>query len=194
MPRLSFRSGQALAAALIALVGACAAAQPPGALDKGDLITGTAVIVDGHTLDIKSNRIVIWGIDTPERGAWCYRSGRRWKPMEDATAALRQCIGDKAVTCRVQKVDRSWFRRLHFSECWTEDGQDLGTCMIRGGWATDYTCFTDGYYRDLEGEARNKSLGLWQCDNGSGTRRWGRQGPNVSCETPVYRPMGPGPK
>ena len=81
MPRLSFRSGQALAAALIALVGACAAAQPPGALDKGDLITGTAVIVDGHTLDIKSNRIVIWGIDTPERGAWCYRSGRRWKPM-----------------------------------------------------------------------------------------------------------------
>ena len=48
--------------------------------------------------------------------------------------------------------------------------------MIRAGWATDYSCFSDGYYRDLETEAKNKGLGLWQCDNGAPTRRWGRQG------------------
>ena len=66
--------------------------------------------------------------------------------------------------------------------------------MIRAGWATDYNCFSDGYYRDLETEAKNKGLGLWQCDNGAPTRRWGRQGPGTQCETPVYRPSGPGPK
>ena len=194
MPRSTFYAGQTLATALFALVASCAAAQAPGSLKKGDTITGTAIVVDGHTLDIRSNRLVIWGIDTPERGAWCYRSGRRWKPMDDAKAALSRCVEEKAVTCRVQNVEKDWFRRLHVSECWTEDGQDLGSCMVRGGWATDYACYTDGYYRDIESEARNKGIGLWQCDNGPPTRRWGRQGPNVACETPVYRPAGPGPK
>jgi endonuclease YncB( thermonuclease family) len=83
---------------------------------------------------------------------------------------------------------------VHVSECWTHDGQDVARCMVRGGWASDYTCFSDGYYRDLETEAKNKGLGLWSCDHGPGTRRWGRNGPGVPCETPYYRPTGPGRK
>jgi succinoglycan biosynthesis protein ExoI len=183
-----------LAAVLFAVLGACGGAQAPGALKKGDLITGSAAVVDGNSFDIKSNRIRLWGIDTPERGAWCYRNGRRWKPMDDAVRALRHCVEAKTVTCRVQKVERAWFRRWHTSECWTDDGQDVGECMIRAGWATDYTCFSDGYYRDLETEAKIKGLGVWQCDNGPTTRRWGREGPTAKCEAPIYRPSGPGPK
>lgn len=194
MQRISTLPRQLLAASLLLLAGSCANAQAPGSLNKGDLITGTAVVVDGSSLDIKSNRIRIWGVDTPERGAWCYRNGRRWKPADDATSALRRCVQGKTVTCRVQNIERSWFRRRHTSECWTEDGQDVGECMIRGGWATDYTCFSDGYYRDLETEAKNKDMGLWQCDNGPTTKRWGRKGPRAQCETPIYRPIGPGPK
>jgi endonuclease YncB( thermonuclease family) len=152
-------------------------------------------VVDGGALDIKSNRIRIWGIDAPERGAWCYRNGSRWEPQADSTKAMRHCVQGKIVTCRIQRIERYWFRRWHTSECWTnENGQDVGECMIRAGWATDYTCFSDGYYRDLETEAKNKGLGLWQCDNGPTTRRWGRQGAGARCETPVYRPSGPGPK
>jgi endonuclease YncB( thermonuclease family) len=194
MQRISIYPGQTLAMILFVAAGSCASAQPPGALSKGDLITGSASVVDGSSLDIKSNRIGLWGIDTPERGAWCYSNGRRWKPQDDSARALRRCVQGKTVTCRVQKVERSWFRRRHTSECWTDDGLDVGECMIRAGWATDYTCFSDGYYRDLETEAKNKGAGLWQCDNGPTTRRWGRQGPNAKCETPIYRPGGPGPK
>lgn len=194
MQRISTSPWQTLAAILLIVAGSCASAQPRSALSKGDLINGTASVVDGSSLDIKSNRIRIWGIDTPERGAWCYRNGSRWKPQDDSTAALRRCLHGKMVTCRVQKVERSWFRLKHTSECWTDDGLDVGECMIRGGWATDHSCYSDGYYRDLETEAKNKRLGLWQCDNGPTTRRWGRQGPSVLCETPVYRPSGPGPK
>jgi endonuclease YncB( thermonuclease family) len=90
-------------------------------------------------------------------------------------------------------VERRWFRTRYTSECWTEDGLDVGECMIRGGWATDYSCFSDGYYKDLETEAKNKSVGLWSCDNGPGTQRWGRNGVGVPCETPRYKPTGPGP-
>jgi endonuclease YncB( thermonuclease family) len=191
---MSILSKHTLWLVLVAAAGTCASAPPPGAPKAGDLITGTASAVDGATIDIKSNRIRIWGIDAPERGAWCYRSGRRWKLMDDSTAGLRRCVRGKAVTCRVQKVERVWFRRMHTAECWTEDGQDVGACVVRTGWATDYTCFSDGYYRDLETEAKNKGVGLWQCDHGPGTRRWGRQGPRVQCESPVYRPSGPGAK
>jgi len=160
----------------------------------GGEFSGTATVIDGATLDIKSNRFRIWGIDAPERGAWCYSYDRRWKPMEDSKIALRRCAEGKTVTCRIQKIDHVWFRQVHFSECWTGDGQDLGECMIRAGWATDYSCYSGGYYRDLETEARNKALGLWECDNGPPTKRWGRRGAGINCETPVYRPRGPGSK
>jgi endonuclease YncB( thermonuclease family) len=181
---------RALAAALLMVTGGGAFAQ---SYRSGDTVTGPAAVVDGHHLDIKSDRFRIWGIDTPERGASCYRSTKRWRPADDAAAALRRCVQGKTVTCRVWSVERRWFRTRYTSECWTEDGLDVGECMIRGGWATDYTCFSDGYYKDLETEARNKSIGLWSCDNGPGTKRWGRNGSGVPCETPRYKPTGPGP-
>jgi endonuclease YncB( thermonuclease family) len=178
---------------LLAAASACAALAEES-LSVGGEFSGTATVIDGATLDIKSNRFRIWGIDAPERGAWCYSYDRRWKPMEDSKIALRRCAEGKTVTCRIQKIDHVWFRQVHFSECWTGDGQDLGECMIRAGWATDYTCYSGGYYRDLETEAKNKSLGLWGCDNGPPTKRWGKRGAGINCETPVYRPRGPGPK
>jgi endonuclease YncB( thermonuclease family) len=191
MPRPPSFPRKFLAAGAILVAGWGACAQSPASHRNGDLISGPARVVDGSSFDIKSNRIRLWGVDTPERGAACYRNGRRWKPARASAAALRECITDKIVTCRVQSIQRRWFRTLHTSECWTEDGQDVGSCMVRGGWATDYTCYSDGYYRDLETEAKNKGAGLWQCDNGPGTRRWGRNGPGVTCEPPVYRPAGP---
>jgi hypothetical protein len=107
---------------------------------------------------------------------------------------LRRCVGGKTVTCRVWRADREWFGDRFTSECWTEDGRDVSECMVRAGWATDYTCYSDGYYKDLETEAKNKWLGLWSCDNGAGTRRWGRNGPGAACETPLYKPTGPAPR
>jgi endonuclease YncB( thermonuclease family) len=184
--------GRLSAAGLCLIVAGSVEAQQ--ALRKGDRISGRATVVDATSFDIASSRILLWGIDAPERGASCYRNGRRWKPATEAAAALRRCLAGKTVTCRIWSLKREWFRAVHVSECWTEDGQDVGRCMVRGGWASDYTCFSDGYYRDLETEAKNEGLGLWTCDNGPGTRRWGPKGPAVPCETPFYKPTGPVPK
>jgi len=177
-----------MSTALILALGAAAEAQ---ALRQGDQTAGPATVVDGQSFDIKSDRFRLWGIDTPERGTSCARNGRRWKPADDAAAALRRCVGGKTVTCRVWKAERKWFRDIQVSECWTDDGLDVGECMVRSGWATDYTCYSGGYYQDLETEARNKGIGLWSCDNGPGTRRWGRNGHDIPCETPRYKPAGP---
>lgn len=179
------------AAGLLLIALGPADAQSPR---KGDQVSGPATVVDGSSFDIKSDRFRLWGIDTPDRGTGCYRDGLRWKPTDDAADALRRCLGGKTVTCRVWKVEKKWFRDIHVSECWTNDGLDVGECMVRGGWATDYTCYSAGYYQDLETEARNKGIGLWSCDNGPGTRRWGRYGHGTPCENPRYKPTGPGPK
>jgi endonuclease YncB( thermonuclease family) len=190
---LRFRTfpGKVLLAGLLMVAGGGALAQ---SYRSGDLITGQPVVVDGHHLDIKSDRIRIWGIDTPVRSASCFRSAKRWRPADDAADALRRCVRGKTVTCRVWSVERRWFRTRYMSECWTEDGLDVGDCMVRAGWATDYTCFSDGFYKDLETEAKNKGLGLWSCDNGPGTRRWGRNGAGAPCEDVRYKPTGPGSK
>lgn len=190
MQRSSALGATVLAGALCAFIGGSTEARPQS-LRKGDLIAGPATVADGKSLDIKSNRIRLWGIDVPDRGQGCFRNGRRWKPAREAAAALRQCVAGKTVTCRVWRVEQEWFRQLYVSECWTDDGLDVAGCMVRGGWASDHTCFSDGYYRDLETEAKNKGLGLWSCDNGPGTRRWGRKGPGAACEVPRYRPTGP---
>ena len=116
-------------------------------------------MVDGSSLNIKSERVRIWGIDTPERSAWCYRNGRRWRPASEATVALRRCVQGKTVTCRIQNLEVGWFRTCYTSECWAGDGQDVGACMVRGGWATDYTCYSDGHYRNLEAEASTRGAG-----------------------------------
>lgn len=191
MPRSPTFRTKALAAGLLMMAGSGAQAQ---SYAKGDLITGAASVVDGSSLNIKSERIRIWGVDTPERSAWCYRNGRRWRPASEAAVALRRCVQGKTITCRIQNLEVGWFRTVYTSECWAGDGQDLGGCMVRGGWATDYTCYSDGHYRNLEAEASTRGVGLWLCDVGLPTRRWGKSGPATPCEAPPYKPTGPGAK
>lgn len=158
----------------------------------GEVVSGTATVVDGSSFTIGSERFELWGIAAPVAGDWCHNSGRRWRPGRDAGAALRTCMAGKSVSCRVQRVASQFFAVRYVSECWTTDGTDLGGCMVRAGWATDYTCYSNGYYRDVETEARNKRAGLWQCDNGAPTPRWGRGGPDKPCEKEPYKPQGPG--
>jgi endonuclease YncB( thermonuclease family) len=181
-------TGALMAVGLLLTLGAAAEAQT---LRKGDQVAGAATVVDGQSFDIKSDRFELWGIDTPDRNTGCYRNGRRWRPTADTRSALRRCIEGKTVTCRVWRMERKWFRNIYVSECWTDDGTDVGECMIRSGWATDYTCYSGGYYQDPETEAKNRAVGLWSCDNGPGTKRWGRGGRGAPCETPRYKPTGP---
>jgi endonuclease YncB( thermonuclease family) len=180
-----------LAAALAGLAAAGPALGQTRA--KGELIAGPAVVIDGHTLSIAGTRVRLWGIFAPEGGDWCYRFDQRWKPAAEAAVALRTCLEDKPATCRVQRVEGRWLglRKSFVAECWNEGGHDLGDCMVRAGWAADYTCYSGGYYQDLEQEVRNKRAGLWSCDGGAPVKRWGRLGHGSACEAPPYRPLGP---
>jgi endonuclease YncB( thermonuclease family) len=61
--------------------------------------------------------------------------------------------------------------------------------MVRSGWATDFTCYSGGYYLFLEEEPKAAKKGLWQCDGDPPTKRWGGKGEGTKCEA-IYKPLG----
>jgi endonuclease YncB( thermonuclease family) len=177
MPAINIIRAASIAVTVLASSSAHAAG-------KGDLIIGTPTIVDGDTFDLGADRIRTWGYDSPER-PWlsfipynrrcCSRQGEQWCPAQESADALSGCVKGTTVTCRVQKVETRWGKTRYVSECWRDDNkQDIGECMVRSGWGTDFTCYSGGHYLPLESEPKSMKQGLWQCDGDPPTKRWGR--------------------
>jgi endonuclease YncB( thermonuclease family) len=154
----------------------CASAH---AQQVGDLITGqVADVVDGDTFDIRRAcglrgqagkaigagdcwRIRIWGIDAPERRERCTASGNVLRLAKPSKSALADCLAGATITCRVQKIERKWGVLRYVSECWRDDNkEDPAACMVRSGWATDWTGYSGGYYLPLEEEPKSARRGV----------------------------------
>ena len=91
---------------------------PLAGLGEVKSITGLALVTDGDTLRIKSERIRMSGIDAPEKHQSCTSTdGERYPCGLEAKDALRGKIGASEVTCYYQERDR--YRRI------------LGTCPWR---------------------------------------------------------------
>jgi endonuclease YncB( thermonuclease family) len=108
-------------------------------------LTIRASVVDGDTLELADgNRVRIWGIDAVENAQVCHRDGRPWRCGDDATAALRRLIDGQKVACEARDVDR--YGRM-IAVCLV-DGADIGSEMVRQGWALDYERYSGGAYAD----------------------------------------------
>lgn len=120
-----------------------------------------AVVVrihDGDTVTLDDGtRVRLWGIDAPELAQTCQDAdGRSWACGKRARDALVAYIGGRPIDCQYRDRDR--YGRL-VAAC-SAGGQDLGTAMVRDGWAVAFTRYTDRYAGD-EAEARRAGRGLW---------------------------------
>ena len=118
--------------------------------------------VDGDTVDVScgamfGDRVRLLNIDTPERGEVGFH---------EATAALRQMVGDQPVFLAYEfsnRPSRGRFDRL--LAYLYADGMNLNLEMVRQGWTPYYTDSGTGRFPDefmeAEAEARNSSRGLW---------------------------------
>ena len=138
--------------------GADPATPEPWMAAAADTVRGPARVVDGDTLRIGDARIRLHGIDAPESGQTCTdASGRIWSCGPEATAALRELVGNRAVGCAVRDTDR--YGRL-VAVC-SLSGIDLNAWMVENGRALAHRRYSRDYVLQ-EGVARAERRGLWR--------------------------------
>ncbi len=132
-----------------------AEANPPPAPDGA--IVGTASVIDADTLDIRSERIRLVGVDAPESGQKC----------KDATGALVRCgttaanaldawINRNPVTCVSEGKDR--YQRI-LGQC-SVRGTSVQDWLVRNGHAVAYRDYSTEFV-PAEIAARDAKAGIW---------------------------------
>jgi endonuclease YncB( thermonuclease family) len=121
------------------------------------IIAGRASVIDGDTLEIRGERIRLFGIDAPESGQTCLDAkGRSYRCGQKAALVLDARIGEGVVTCERKDSDR-YGRVVALCRVY---GEDLGAWMVGLGWALAYRAYSTRYVA-AEELARSRGLGIW---------------------------------
>src|SRR3954469_6360493 len=138
------------------LLGLAIAFGPPSSATP-EIIAGRASVIDGDTLEIRGERIRLFGIDAPESGQMCLDSkGQSYRCGQKAALVLDARIGEGVVTCERKDTDR-YGRVVALCRVF---GEDLGAWMVGLGWALAYRTYSTRYVA-AEELARSRGLGMW---------------------------------
>lgn len=121
------------------------------------VVEGRAKVVDGDSLEVRGQRIRLFGIDAPEGRQECRNaSGQPYACGDVARDALSDLIGRSSVLCERRDTDRygRWV-----SDCFV-GSVNLNQALVRQGHAVAYARYTKKYVAD-EAHARSEKLGLW---------------------------------
>lgn len=122
-----------------------------------EIIAGRASVLDGDTIEIRGERIRLFGIDAPESGQMCANAnGQSYRCGQKAALVLDARIGEGVVTCERKDTDR-YGRVVALCRVF---GEDLGAWMVGLGWALAYRTYTTRYV-PAEDLARSRGLGMW---------------------------------
>jgi endonuclease YncB( thermonuclease family) len=130
-------------------------ANPPPAPDGA--IVGTASVIDADTLDIRSERIRLVGVDAPESGQKCKdANGALVRCGSTAANALDAWINRNPVTCISEGKDR--YQRI-LGKC-SVRGQSIQDWLVRNGHAIAYRAYSTEFV-SAEIAAREAKAGIW---------------------------------
>ena len=128
-----------------------------GALPKAGVLSGSARVFDGDTLEVGGVRVRLYGIDAPESQQSCRAAGRRWPCGHEAKRALANQIGTRRVACEAR--DRDSYSRV-VAVCGVA-GRELNRWMVAEGWALANRRYSLDYAAE-ESQARQASRGVWR--------------------------------
>jgi endonuclease YncB( thermonuclease family) len=116
------------------------------------------VVVEGDLLRVGGKLVRLWGIDAPEPAQQCLKDGQPWYPAAEAAAALKRLV---ATMPRLKCEEREKDRRGRSVAICRDGAVDIGSEMVRKGWAYDFRRYSQGHYFDVEARARARKRGVW---------------------------------
>lgn len=138
---------------------ACAAMAIPAAAQTAETeIRGTADVIDSDIITFGTQRVILWGVDAPEKRQTCQLNKEPWNCYDVAFRKLQLLAGRGEVVCKFQGGPDPFGRRFGICE---SGGQDLNAEMIRSGVALAFEEETDSYSGQMV-EAIGAGVGLWQ--------------------------------
>jgi endonuclease YncB( thermonuclease family) len=124
------------------------------------VVTGTASVVDGDTLDIRDSRFRLFGIDAPERAQQCKdHDDRTYLCGSKAALALENFIAGRPVTCSPVAGQKKTYAST-VARCEVA-GKDLAEWLVEQGHALDWPDYSNGKYDQAQQRARGAGRGIW---------------------------------
>lgn len=134
---------------------------------QAETIIGRASVIDGDTIEIRGERIGLYGIDAFESDQVCHGQGKTVPCGRIAAIMLDGLIGGKTVTCHTQDKDR--YGRV-LAICTVPNNfpppsppTDLGWFMVGQGFALAYRQYSERYI-GVEEQAKRDRSGMWKGD------------------------------
>ena len=130
---------------------------PAIASEPSSPIIGRASVIDGDTIEIRGQRIRLFGIDAPESRQTCTDAkGAAYRCGQKAAQALDYRISDGVVTCEPKDRDR-YGRMVAVCRAY---GEDLSAWMTGLGWALAFRRYSTQYV-PAEELAERRKAGMW---------------------------------
>ena len=128
-----------------------------------EIIEGKAIVVDGDTIKISSEKIRFSGIDAPEsyykgKEQFCLKGEEKFSCGELSKIFLIEKIGNQKVKCEIEAKTDRYKRKL--GECFVE-GKSLSRILVKNGYAFDYPRYSKKKYLEEQEYAKANNLGLW---------------------------------
>ncbi|WP_374623970.1 thermonuclease family protein [Devosia sp.] len=142
----------------IAVLAGAAFAGPAQAQSTDTGITGTPDVIDADVLKFGTQRVILWGIDAPERPQTCILNGAFWGCYDAAFRHLQLLAGRGEVTCTYKGDPDPFGRRFGVCE---SGGDDLSAEMVRAGLALPFHDQSDEYDAAMA-DAITAGVGVWQ--------------------------------
>ena len=122
------------------------------------VLTGSARIIDGDTIDIAGTRIRLEGIDAPEVGQTCQNAkAETWDCGNAATRVMLALTQGQEVKCQTSGLDK--YGRI-LAVCFVS-GVDINAEMVKRGYAWAFVKYSKLYVAEEE-IARQAGHGIWQ--------------------------------
>ena len=130
-----------------------------------DVVSGPAKVIDGDIIQVDKTRVILFGVDSPERTQKCKVGKLDWPCYTAATNGLGELIASGQASCTLTDDKTDIFKR-RYGTC-TSDGKDVGAEMVRLGYARAYVdpekkVDQGTIYLPLEDEAKAAKAGIWQ--------------------------------